>query len=160
MAIEKTKAVAPPKGFNRIIFRLPIGLYRWHLGWMLGGRFLLVNHIGRKSGLPRKVVIEVVRHDKNEHTIIVASGFGVKSQWYQNMQKTPDVTIQLGSKKYAAHAEFLSAEQGANEMVDYAHRHASAAHELAKLMGYRVDGTDEDYFALGQEIPFVALKYK
>jgi len=160
MAIEKTKAVDPPRGWRRFMFRLPIGLYRWHLGWLLGGRFLLINHIGRKSGLPRQVVIEVVRHDKNDQTIIVASGFGAKSQWYRNLQKTHDVTIQLGTKKYTAHAEFLSVEQGADEMVDYARRHASAARELAKLMGYRVVGTDDDYRALGREIPFIALKYR
>jgi len=32
--------------------------------------------------------------------------------------------------------------------------------ELPKLMGYRVDGTDDDYRTLGREIPFVALKYR
>ncbi len=160
MAVEKTKAVAPPKGLSRIMFRLPIGLYRLHLGWMLGGRFLLVNHIGRKSGLPRQVVIEVVRHDKESQTIIVASGFGKKSQWYRNLQKNPDVTIQLGTKKYTARAEFLSAGQGTIEMADYARRHPFAARELAKLMGYRMDGTDEDYRILGNEIPFIALKYR
>lgn len=160
MAIEKTKTVTPPKGLNRIMYRLPIWFYRLHLGWMLGERFLLINHIGRKSGLLRKVVVEVVRHDKESKTIIVASGFGTKSQWYQNLRKTPDVNIQLGTKKYTAHAEFLSAEQGADEMVDYAHRHPSAARELPKLMGYRVDGTDDDYRTLGREIPFVALNYR
>ncbi len=160
MAIEKTKTVEPPRGWMRFLARLPIGLYRWHLGWLLGGRFVLINHIGRNSGLPRQVVVEVVRHDKNSHTIIVASGFGRKAQWYQNLRKTPDVTIQLGTRKYAARAEFLSAEQGAIEMENYARRHPAAARELAKFMGYRVDGTTEDYQILGQEIPFVALKYR
>ncbi len=160
MAIERTKTVEPPRGWMRVLARLPIWLYRWHLGWLLGGRFVLINHIGRKSGLPRRVVVEVVRHDKNARTIIVASGFGEKAQWYQNLRKTPDVIIQLGTKKYAAHAEFLSAEEGAGEMADYARRHASAARELAKFMGYRVDGTEDDYRTLGQETPFIALKYR
>ena len=159
MAVEKTKVVTPPKGLSRIMFRLPIWLYRLHLGWLLGGRFILINHIGRKTGLPRRAVVEVVRHDKDARTIIVASGFGKKSQWYQNLRKTPDVTIQLGTKKYTAHAEFLSPAQGAVEMADYTRRHPFAAQELAKLMGYRVDGTPEDFQILGQEIPFVALKY-
>lgn len=160
MAIEKIKTVEPPRGWMRFLARLPIWLYRLHLGWLLGGRFVLINHIGRKSGLSRRVVVEVVRHDGESHTIIVASGFGKKSQWYQNLRHTPDVIIQLGAKKYAVHAEFLSAEQGAVEMADYARRHPSAARELAKFMGYRVDGTAEDYRLLGREIPFIALKYR
>lgn len=41
----------PPTGLSRILFRAPIWLYRRGLGWLLGKRFLLINHIGWKSGL-------------------------------------------------------------------------------------------------------------
>ncbi len=159
MTIEKIKNPKPPRGVMRWLARAPIRLFRWRLGWILGGRFVLINHVGRKSGLPRRVVVEVVRHDKAGKTIVVASGFGEKAHWYRNLQKTPDVTIQLGTKKYAAHAEFLSTAQGAEEMETYARRHPTAARELSKFMGYRVDGSPESYRAVGESIPFVALKY-
>lgn len=48
-----------PRGLLRLGFRLPIWLYRLNLGWILGERFLLLTHTGRKSGLVRQTVIEV-----------------------------------------------------------------------------------------------------
>ena len=47
------KAVEPPAGFTRAVFRLPIHLYRLRLGWLFGNRLLLLNHIGRVSGKAR-----------------------------------------------------------------------------------------------------------
>jgi deazaflavin-dependent oxidoreductase (nitroreductase family) len=157
--IEKISDPQPPRGLNRFLFRLPIWLYRAQLGWLMGQRFMLIRHTGRKSGLPRQVVVEVVRHDKENRAYIVASGFGKKSQWYRNLQKTPHTTIQVGRKKYSVEADFLSPATGADEMADYARRHSVAARNLAQLMGYRVDGTEADYRALGEQIPFVALQY-
>lgn len=44
-------------------------------------------------------------------------------------------------------------------MVQYAQRHPQAAMNLMSLCGYRVDGSDEDYFILGRDVvPFIALK--
>ncbi|HEY80437.1 MAG TPA: hypothetical protein G4O05_05095 [Caldilineae bacterium] len=41
------------------LWRAPIHLYHLKLGFLLGGRSLLLNPIGRKRGLPRQAVIEV-----------------------------------------------------------------------------------------------------
>jgi deazaflavin-dependent oxidoreductase (nitroreductase family) len=156
---EKTKDIKPPTGLTRFLYRLPISFYRLHIGWLLGGRFLLLNHIGRKSGQPRQVVLEVVGHDIDTDTYYVASGFGPKSQWLQNLQHTPDVNIQVGRKKMPVTAHILSPEESGQMMVNYAHQHAKAAKNLMNLIGYKVDGSDEDYFALGAEhIPFVAFE--
>lgn len=146
-----------PAGLKRLMFRLPIWFYKAHLGWLLGSRFLLLNHIGRKSGLPRQVVLEVVRFDPQTKTWIIASGFGEKSQWYQNLRQQPQVIIQVGNQQHQVTAKFLSSQEGAAEMVDYAQRHPSAAHNLPRLMGYSVDDTPEDYAEFGKLIPFIAL---
>ena len=42
----------------RQLFRAPVYLYRWNFGWMLGHRFLLLIHIGRRIGLRRHTVLE------------------------------------------------------------------------------------------------------
>ncbi|MEZ4679799.1 MAG: nitroreductase family deazaflavin-dependent oxidoreductase [Caldilineaceae bacterium] len=91
---------SPPTGISRFLFRLPIQLYRLHLGWLLGRRFVLINHIGRKSGQVRQVVVEVVRHDQTTDSYIVCSGFGRQAQWYQNLLATPAVTIQVRRAKW------------------------------------------------------------
>ncbi len=156
---QKVKDVKPPTGWQRLLWRAPIWLYKLHLGWLLDGRFLLLNHTGRKSGLPRQAVIEVAKHDPDSGTYYVASGFGKKSDWYRNIQKTPAVTIQVGRKKMAVTAVPLTPEESGQMMVDYAHRHPKAAQNLMNLIGYKTDGTDEDYYAIGHDyVPFVAFQ--
>ncbi len=149
----------PPRGFTRLMVRAPNWLYRLGLGWLLGQRFLLLNHIGRKSGLQRQATLEVVDHEEVTDTYFVASGLGKRSDWYQNLAKTPDVSIQVGRRKMAVTAALLGSEESGQAMVDYARRHPSAARKIARACGYQVDGTDEDYFVLGRDIiPFVALR--
>ena len=140
------------------MFRAPIWLYNIGLGELMGGRFLLLNHTGRKSGQPRQTVLEVVDFDPELGTYFVASGFGNKSDWYLNVLKTPDVAIQVGSKTFPAKARALTAGESGQAMVDYAQRNPRAAKQLMRLCGYEVDGSDEDYFVMGRDIiPFVAL---
>ncbi len=105
-----------------------------HLGWLLGDRFLMLTHIGRKSGQPRQVVLEVVRHDKPTHTYIIASGWGEQSDWVRNIQKTPEVIIHSGHQRSEAQAERLNPAEAARELHDYARRHPTAFHRLAGLM--------------------------
>ena len=149
----------PPKGMARWFMRMPITLYRLGLGGLMGGRFLLLNHVGRKSGLPRQVVLEVVNHDAATGVFTVASGFGTASDWYRNLQATPDVTIQVRRKRMAVTAHFLSQAEGGERMMDYARRYPRAALALSKTLGYPVgDGTPNDYRTVGEGIPFVAFR--
>ncbi|MEO2169431.1 MAG: hypothetical protein ABGY42_15180 [bacterium] len=52
--MQRIREVRPPIGLKRLFFRLPIRLYQLRLGRLLGGRFVLLHHIGRKSGLARQ----------------------------------------------------------------------------------------------------------
>ena len=155
---EKVGKAAPPSGLKRLLFRAPIWLYKAGLGGLLGGRFLLLKHTGRKSGQPRQTVLEVVNFEPETGTYFIASGFGKKSDWLLNIRANADVTVQTGSKVFKAQARPLTADESGTAMIDYAHRNPRAAKELMRLCGYKVDGSDEDYFIMGHDIiPFVAL---
>ena len=119
-----------PRGLSRLAFRLPIWLFRARLGWLLGNRFVLLTHTGRKSGLSRQTVLEVVRYDKASGACIVASGWGTKSDWFHNVTANPKIVIQIRNKRSAAVAERLSAEIAAQELLDYARRHPLAMRGL------------------------------
>ena len=67
-----------PSGTLRLVFRLPIYLYRLNLGWLLGHRGLLLIHQGRKSGLLWETVLEVIRYDPATKESVVLSGWGRK----------------------------------------------------------------------------------
>jgi deazaflavin-dependent oxidoreductase (nitroreductase family) len=152
--INERKALT---GWRRFFFRAPIWLYRWGLGWLLGKRFLLINHIGRKSGLPRQAVVEVLVYDRDHNAYYVAAGFGPESQWYKNLLARPDVTIVVGRQKLAVTAVPLSPPEAGVAILDYARRHPAAIKYLARMVGCEVDGSEADYLALGEQgiIPVV-----
>lgn len=148
----------PVTGLKKFLFRVPLLLYRMGLGGLLGKRFVLLNHIGRKSGKPRQSVLEVVNHDKTTDTYYIASGFGKKSDWYLNIMAHPQVDIQVGWRKMAVTAVPLTPDESGQAMVDYARRYPVAAKNLGKLIGYDVS-TEAEYRAVGHDsIPFIALE--
>ncbi len=155
---EKIKEIQPPSGLARLAFRAPLWLYRWGLGWLLGNRFLQLTHTGRKSGLPRQTVLEVVRHDKGDNTFYVVSGWGESSDWYRNVIENPQVSIRTGHQRFQANAERLSPELAGDELVDYHRRHPRALSQLAGFMGYRLDGSETDVRALGELLPVIAIR--
>ena len=117
---------------------------------------MLLVHTGRKSGQTRQAVVEVVGFDPATNIYTVASGFGAKSDWYRNVCATPNVTIQVGSRRMQATARPLSSGESGAAMVDYAHRYPSLARALARVIGHQVEGSDETYRRIAeQHIPFV-----
>ena len=91
-----------PKGLLLWTLRAPISLYHLGLGWLLGlTTFMVLTTRGRKSGLPRHVVLEFRRHGSRYY---VVSGWGTRPQWYQNLLADPYVTIQHGRQTLRARA--------------------------------------------------------
>ena len=148
------KNVQPPAGLTRFLFRIPIHLYRLRLGWLFGSRLLLLNHIGRVSGKPRQTILEVAEHDGDSY--VVASGWGPTAAWYRNIVHTPDVTIQVGTRTIPVTAMPLDKDEGAQVFMRYGSRHRTAAkYVLPRVLGFSVDGSDADFRAVGQQLPFI-----
>ncbi len=152
------KNVRPPSGVSRALFRAPIYVYRLGLGWLFGKRVLLLNHIGRVSGKQRQVILEVVEHDPADGSFVVASGWGSTAAWYRNILHTPEASIQVGRHTIPVTALPLTADEGADVFAQYAAQHRAAArYLLPRLMGFSVDGSEADFRAVGQRMPFVRL---
>jgi deazaflavin-dependent oxidoreductase (nitroreductase family) len=152
------KNVRPPSGVSRAVLRAPIYLYRLGLGWLFGKRILMLNHIGRVSGKQRHVILEVVEHDPTDGSFVVTSGWGPTASWYRNILHTPKVSIQVGKRTFPVTAVPLTAGQGAEIFARYAARHrTTATYLLPRLMGFSVDGSEADFRAVGQRMPFVRL---
>lgn len=146
----KIKEVSPPRGLARLLFRLPIWLFRLHMGWLAGNRFLLLIHSGRKSGLPRRTVLEVLQYDKASDTYAVLSGWGEKADWLRNIEKTPEVTLHVGRRHFQARATRLTLDKAEEAILNYARRNPLAIRVLPRMMGYRIDGTEADVRALAR----------
>lgn len=156
---NKRLVAHPPTGILRRFLRLPIVMYRYGLGGLLGGRFMLIHHIGRKSGQVRDVVVEVVSHDKITETYYVASGWGYSAQWYQNLVATPNVNIQVGRRNLAVKSETLSPIEGAAILKQYREKHPFTANHLGQVMGLELgQASIDDLVNIAREsLPIVAF---
>jgi deazaflavin-dependent oxidoreductase (nitroreductase family) len=153
---KQVKQLQPPQGCSRVFFRAPIWFYRLGLGVLFGKRMLLLQHTGRKTGLTRQAVLEVVQLLPETNSYIVVAGFGPQSQWYQNILANPQADVQVGWKKWKVVAEQLSPQAGAAAFVDFCKRNPGEA-KLAGLLGFEVDGSEEDYRQMGEMMNFVCL---
>jgi deazaflavin-dependent oxidoreductase (nitroreductase family) len=131
-----------PSGTLRLVFRLPIYLYRLNLGWLLGYRALLLIHQGRKSGLLRETVLEVIRYDPATKESVVLSGWGEKADWYRNIEATPALEVRTGGERSVPEQRFLTPEENHAVLADYRRRHPLAFRIFARVFGYPLGGTE------------------
>jgi deazaflavin-dependent oxidoreductase (nitroreductase family) len=139
---EKQKSKYPPKGLLRILFRIPVYFYRIGLGGLFGKRFVLINHIGRKTGKQHQAVVEVVEREKGTENIIVVAGYGEQTQWYKNLKKQSQTTIQIGNSKYQVAIEFIKPENGEDIIARYLERYGKLTGQLFSMIGYEWDGSE------------------
>lgn len=106
--------------------RAPIWIYRARAGALLSSRLLMLEHIGRKSGARRYVVLEVVDHPAPD-IFVVLSGFGPKAEWFRNIQANPRVRVYVGSHAPApATARVLDQPDADRTLAVYRSRHPRA----------------------------------
>jgi deazaflavin-dependent oxidoreductase (nitroreductase family) len=111
---------------TRWLVRAPVWLYRARLGILLGPRFLMLEHTGRKSGARRYVVLEVAEH-RPPGTYVVVSGFGDRAQWFRNILAGPRVRVYVLSRKpAAATARVLPQQEATAALAAYSARHPRA----------------------------------
>lgn len=126
--------------------RAPVWIYRARGGALFGARILMLEHIGRKSGAPRYVVLEVVDHVSRD-AYVVASGFGRKAQWFRNIQANPRVRVYIGSHAARpASARILDQHEADRTLAAYRSRHPKAWERfrpvLEKTLGVPITETD------------------
>ncbi len=150
------------KGMLWYLFRAPIYLYRWHLGWLFGKRLVLLAHTGRRSGLRRQTVLEVVEYRQDGPEVVVANGFGPDSDWVRNIQAKPDEEVTVGAEHFAAMHRFLGQEEAAAVIRGYEYRNRFIAPIVRAgfswLVGWKYRSTDPDRLRLVSQIPLLAFR--
>lgn len=148
-------------GWLRVVFAAPHPLYDRGLGWLLGGRFVRVSHVGRRSGRPYRTVLEVLEHDRRTGAVTVVSGFGRGADWFRNVTSGAPVGVDLGHGPRRADHEVLPVGEAVAVLARYEHRNRFAApvvrRALSALTGWEYRGTDADRRRLAEELPMVRL---
>ncbi len=92
----------------RILFAAPSCLYRWHLGWLFGHRFLVLSYRGRRTGRTRRTVLEVIRYDPIIRESVVMSAYGPKAAWYLSILSAPALRVETGHLDYVPRQRLLT----------------------------------------------------
>ena len=64
----------------------------------------------------------------------------------------------MGTRVISVRTVPVPSDQAAEVMVGYARRHPGAARSLSRFMSFAVDGSDEDYRAVGRQLPVLRLE--
>jgi deazaflavin-dependent oxidoreductase (nitroreductase family) len=145
----------------RWLFRAPAILYSIGAGRLLGHRFLLLTHRGRKTGRSYRCVLEVLAWRPDASEAIVISGFGRGSNWYQNVVAGGAQEVAIGRDRFMPQVRVLETEEGARVLADYERRHRIAApvirRLLAKLIGLPYDRSNEARLDVVRRLPLVGF---
>ena len=150
---KKTHAPA----FLRPIFKLPLVLYRLHLGFLFSHRFLMLTHTGRKSGKVRRTILAVLSYDAQTREIKAVSAWNA-SEWYKNIQAAPAIAVETGSTRYAPVQRDLSTEEIAQLFVDYRKNHPIFSRIVCRIPGWKWESSYAEFLELARTLRGVAFR--
>jgi deazaflavin-dependent oxidoreductase (nitroreductase family) len=80
-------------------------------GMFAGAPMILITHKGAKSG--NEYTSPLVYTRDADNVVIIASKGGAPEdpQWFRNLVANPDVTVEIGTEKYAGHARVAAGEE-------------------------------------------------
>jgi deazaflavin-dependent oxidoreductase (nitroreductase family) len=162
MEVEILSRLTPKDGVGPVfkwIFKIPILYYNLGLGWMLEKRFLLLTTTGRRSGKLRHTPLEFI-HNPQDDSYRVSPGWGGNTDWHKNIRHNPNVTVQVGRRKFEAVAEPASDEEAAEFMMNVSRRHPGMDKVWNRWSDKPVNGTRESYVYAAKYFPSVRLKPK
>lgn len=151
--------VPKPPRFMIPIFKLPLIFYRTGLGWLFGHRFMLLTHIGRRSGKVRRTVLAVLEYNPKTHEIKAMSAWSA-SDWYLNLQANPALQVETGFTRYAPVQRTLAPEEIATLFVNYRKKHPVFSRIVCRIPGWRIDSSYEEFLELTHTLRGIAFRPK
>jgi deazaflavin-dependent oxidoreductase (nitroreductase family) len=153
-----------PSKYCKLVFRTPVFLYRCGLGWLLGRRFLLLIHIGRRSGKRHETVLEIIEYRSNGPEAVVLSGFGASADWFRNVTAAAQTEVVIGIRRFTADHRVLEANEAVDVWARYERRHRLARPlirlVLNRLLGWRYTGTVGDRQNMAVQLPMIELSLR
>jgi len=146
----------------RTLFRLPVYVYRWRLGWLFGHRFLLLVHLGRRTGRRHETVLEVLEYRKAAREAVVMSGFGRNANWLRNISAGPRCEVAIGAERFVAAHRLLETDEAADVVRAYERRHRLLAPVtrlvLTRLLGWSYHGEAGERRRLVAQLPLIGFR--
>lgn len=117
--------------------RVPTLIFKLRLGRLFGERLAKIEHRGRKTGLPRTVIVELCDGSVSEGRLVYVAAYGGNAQWVKNLRQSPPISIQVGGRTFQSpRCEFLDREATSRAVQAYWRRYPKVSAFLAKQGRY------------------------
>jgi deazaflavin-dependent oxidoreductase (nitroreductase family) len=159
VTVERTHRPGPRL---RRLLRVPGRLYDWHLGWLLGHRFLRLTHVGRRSGRRYRTMLEVLGEDPATGELLVLASGGTRTDWYRNLDAQPAVEVAIGRTRFRPRHRVLQVDEAVRALGAYERRNRVVGPLLRRVLGWLAgwpyDGSPAARQRLAGQLPIVALR--
>ena len=157
-----TQQPSPPRGSIRWLLGLPVYLYRARLGFLLGHRFLVLVHDGRRTGRRHETPLEVVRYDPSTDEATVVAGWGRKTAWLHNVEAGRAREVWIGRTRWVPAVRRLDVDEAVAVLERYERRSGLPRRivwaVLSRLLGWRYDGSPVARRRAAEQLPMLALR--
>lgn len=144
----------PEQGVRKLLFKLPIYLWRMGLARLTPSNFLLLTTQGRKSALPRRTMLE---YSQIGERFYLASGWGARAQWFRNALAAPLVTVQTAHDgTIYGRATRVMEDEELTELYDHMSRTSPFWHRY--LASWGIEPTVEDFLAKKERLAVLRVE--
>ncbi|MGH7822085.1 MAG: nitroreductase family deazaflavin-dependent oxidoreductase [Candidatus Binatia bacterium] len=120
----------PPYLFHRL------GLLGWER--FLGQEWIVITTVGRRTGRPHTVMLDLVGHDPTGGRYYVQPGWPGGSDWVRNVEASPRVEAQVGRERFAGRVVRVPGDEGAEWAYRFARKHPIHSFLIGRLiLGWR-----------------------
>ena len=141
------------------IFKLPVFLYQFHLGWLLGHRFMQITHVGRRSGKVRRTILAVLRFNQRTKEIYAVSAWK-GSDWYYNIQSSPVLEVESGFDRYIPHQRILMPQEITAAFIEYRSKHPIFTRIICRIPDWKWNSNYDEFLELAHTLRGVAFSPK
>lgn len=140
------------------VFRLPLAAYRHGSGWVLGGTFMELVHVGRRTGREHATVAMVLAFDPGTREVVICSAWGPEADWVRNLRAGPAALVRIGRDEYVPEHRFLSEDEAVAVGLDFRRRHPWRLRFLVRVLGWDPVDSEQGIRHLVRARPFVLLR--
>jgi deazaflavin-dependent oxidoreductase (nitroreductase family) len=153
---------APPRGLLGWLFKLPAYLFRLHLGFLFGHRFVVLVHEGRRTHRRYETPLEVISYNGSTAEAIVAAGWGRKTSWLHNIEAGLAREVWIGRERYKPAWRRLPVDEAVSVLEAYEKRSGIpqpiVRAVLSRLLGWSYDGTRESRRRAAEQLPMLGFR--
>jgi deazaflavin-dependent oxidoreductase (nitroreductase family) len=133
---------------RRWLFRTPLLLRRVGIrGFerLLGIEWIVLTTVGRKSGRPHVVMLDVVGYHPASQAYYVQPADGRRADWVRNVAANPLVAAEVGGRHFSARVADVTGPEGAEVVLHFIRTHPLYARVIVWFVRYveRVDVPDD-----------------